>query len=84
MMMIPPAPGKRIATTSSLLLVGVITMVLATGFFFLVKQIFSEASRPVSEEEKEQFWRNVEQIQANKRLAERTNSANPSGQFPGK
>lgn len=75
MVTVPPSPWKY-ATTRTLIAVLIITAILGTAFYRLVRLVFSEASQPVSEEAKEQLWRDIEAVQARKRVAERSDSVN--------
>ena len=66
--MSPPSQWKY-ATTRSLVVTIIITTALMVGFVFLVGMVFTEENRPVSEKEQEQFWQNIEQIDAQKHKA---------------
>jgi len=78
MIMVPPSPWKT-ATTRTLLIALVVAIVAGLWFFFLVRNVFSDASRPISEDEKEKFWIDLSATQAKKHMAEMTNKTNCSG-----
>lgn len=56
MTMVPPSPWKT-ATTRTMLFTIVVVAVLASVFVYVVAKAFSDADRPVTEQEREQIWK---------------------------
>jgi hypothetical protein len=81
MIMVPPAPWKT-ATTRSLIVAAVITAIVMGAFAYMVKRVFSDANHPVTEEQKEQFWRNLEEVARQQRQTEQSRPSDRASQTP--
>jgi hypothetical protein len=79
MIFVPPSPSKY-ATTRSLVVAIVIVTGLVVAFVCVLAVAVREMSRPVSEQEKERFWRRLEETHIRKRNAEKMGTANQASQ----
>ena len=59
MVFVPPSPWKS-ATTLSIVVAVIITAALGAAFVMVVRLAYADANRPVSREESERFWNNLE------------------------